>query len=113
MSKPETIMIDDVKYGRVDLNQSQKVDGTVSIVVLQRGWVAVGYLKVDENDKDQRILEKCAVIRNWGTSKGLGEIAFNGPTSKTILDKAPALRFHVLTIVTSMDCAGDKWHSHL
>lgn len=97
MSKPDTITI----------------NGDVKIVVLQRGWVVVGRLSIDPLDKDQRRLENCAVIRVWGTTRGLGEIAFGGPTSKTVLDKAPAMTFHVLTIVTAIDCDGEKWRSHL
>jgi len=112
--KPETMMLDDVKYVRFDTIKDVPVTSKdVSIVVLQRGWVVVGNLETDPIDKDQRVLKNAAVIRVWGTSKGLGELAFGGPTSKTVLDKAPTMRFHVLTIVTSIDCAGEKWQSHL
>lgn len=85
-------------------------NGRVSIVVLQRGWVAVGYLKRNES---QCVLEKTAIIRVWGTTKGLGEIAFAGPTKNTILDKCPDIHFHELTAVLIMDCIKEKWEDVL
>lgn len=85
-------------------------DGKVRIVVLQRGWVAVG--RYYQQGADCR-LEGASIIRNWGTSKGLGEIAENGPTDKTILDKGPTLRFNELTVVVSLDCKESKWAKHV
>lgn len=70
--------------------------GKWRIVVLQRGWVAVGRLFKHGNNC---ILENASVIRRWGTTKGLGEIALNGPTEKTVLDKCSNLRFHELGIM--------------
>jgi hypothetical protein len=79
----------------------------IKIVILQRGWVMVGeFCKVGSDCS----LTNAAVIRYWGTSKGLGEIAENGPIpKKTILDKCPTIRFHELTIVATIDCVGEKW----
>ena len=77
------------------------------IVILQRGWVAVG--KMFQKGSDCR-LEDAAIIRVWGTTKGLSEIAANGPTKNTILDKSPTIRFHELTVVATMDCEEKKWN---
>ncbi|HBA72237.1 MAG TPA: hypothetical protein DCZ63_08635 [Geobacter sp.] len=82
----------------------------VRIVVLQRGFVAVGRFT---QDGEQCRLEDAAIIRRWGTTKGLGQIAADGPTSNTILDKSPALRFHALTVITTIDCEAGKWNAHL
>jgi hypothetical protein len=49
-----------------------------TIMVLMNGWVLVG-LKGDTFLLDAR------VIRRWGTTKGLGELA-NGPLQATVLD---------------------------
>ena len=79
------------------------------IVVLQRGWVVVGkYSK----DGEYGVLENAAVIRRWGTSKGLPEIV-DGPLKDTVLDKSSApIRFHELTSIMMLDC-GDKWAAAL
>jgi hypothetical protein len=111
MSKPNTIRIDEVEYVRAD--SVKKVSGDVKIVILQRGNVVVGRMSVDPTDKDMRVLENAAVIRRWGTTKGLGQIAENGPTSSTTLDKASTIRFHILTTIAIIDCEGSKWDSHL
>ena len=72
-----------------------------TIVILQRGWVVVGeYFKEGVNCR----LENASVIRSWGTSKGLGELALNGPTDKTTLDKCGTVRFHSGAEVCTMDC---------
>jgi hypothetical protein len=53
------------------------------IVVLLRGWVLVG---VVEDEHEQGIVfSSSAVILEWGTTKGIGELA-SGPTSKTRLN---------------------------
>lgn len=78
------------------------------IAVLQRGWVYVGRFS---RSGDECLLTDAACIRVWGTTKGLGEIAANGPTSKTVLDPCPDVRFHVLTAVLLLDCASEKWAS--
>ena len=82
----------------------------IKIVVLQRGWVMVGrYSK----DGDTCTLENAQVIRQWGTTKGLGQLAFDGPQSNTKLDKAGHVEFHVLTIVATMNCNDSKWDREL
>lgn len=78
----------------------------IRIVVLQRGWVAVGKYS---RDGEMAKLENAAIIRNWGTSKGLGQLAENGPTDKTLLDDCPTLHFHILTEVVNMECNSKKW----
>jgi hypothetical protein len=80
--------------------------GPVTIAILQRGWVFVGRLL--------RAGEECSLhdgynIRIWGTDRGLGQIALEGPTPRTILDPCPTVRFHVLTAVALMDCKEERW----
>lgn len=70
------------------------------IVVLNRGWVVVG----DYSEKgDECTLANASVIRVWGTTKGLGELAESGITSSTKLDPCPNVHFHKMTMVARMD----------
>lgn len=83
----------------------------VKIVVLQRGWVAVG--EYSQTATEAR-LENAATIRVWGTTKGLGELALDGPTSSTKLDKAGTITFERLTTVLVIDVKdSDKWLKQL
>lgn len=76
------------------------------IVILQRGWVVVGdYAEV----KGECVLSNASVIRVWGTTRGLGELAENGPLSNTKLDPCPNVRFHPLTVIARMDVNESKW----
>jgi hypothetical protein len=113
MVKPETMMIDAVKYIRADsISESRnEIKGELYIVVLQRGWVAIGNREVASNC-DYRLLN-CAHIRVWGTTRGLGEIAEGGPTTKTILDKCPPIEYHPLMAIMHMRCQGEKWTGKL
>ena len=76
------------------------------IVIAQRGWVFVGDVS---STADEVTIENAATIRRWGTTKGLGEIAANGPTRDTILDDCPTVRMHPLAVVATVDCVADKW----
>ena len=109
MSKPESIRIDEVEYVRKD-SVNNTITGNIKIVILQRGWVMVGYFERNVNDCK---LSKASVIRKWGTTKGLGEIA-KGPTNETILDKCyGVVEFDYLTVVAMISVEESKWASKL
>ncbi len=74
---------------------------TKQIVIAQRGWIFVGDVSRTETDV---VIENAAVVRRWGTKKGLGQLAQDGPTEETRLDPCPAVRIHPLAIVATMDC---------
>ena len=82
----------------------------IKIVILQRGWVFVGkFSKIGSACK----LTDASNIRTWGTTKGLGEIAENGPTSTTKLDKINDVSFHELSVVCLIDCDTKQWKKSL
>ena len=97
----EEMIIDGVKYVK------KETDIPLKIVILQRGWVAVGYYRKEITECQ---LDHAHVIRVWGTTNGLGEIALNGPTTKTILDPCGKMQFHELTVVAMIDCVEGKWN---
>ena len=91
--------------------KKQIKDGGIKIVVLQRGWVAVGRYSQDGNDC---MLTDAAIIRNWGTSTGLPELIKGPVEGKTVLDKASQpIRFHELTVVLTLDCEDSAWKKAL
>ena len=101
---PESVTIDGHTYLRSDLAVDHS-DSPVRIVVLQRGWVVVGYWS--ENGDDVQI-SHARVIRKWGTSKGLGELV-DGPTSNTVLDPAGLVSAHRLGVVLTIAANRDAW----
>ncbi|MDX1941444.1 MAG: hypothetical protein SFU99_12880, partial [Saprospiraceae bacterium] len=68
----------------------------IRIVVLQRGWVVIGRFS---QIGCECFIKNGYVIRRWGTTNGLGELALEGKQSNTVLDKIPVTHFHELTIV--------------
>jgi len=83
----------------------------VRIVVLQRGWVFVGEFS---QNGPQCTLTNGFNVRRWGTpGKGLGLLAQEGPQSETVLDPVPAVRFHELTVVASLECKEEAWKKTL
>lgn len=76
------------------------------IVIAQRGWVFVGRW---QQDGENVTLTDAKVIRVWGTTKGLGELALNGPTAKTVLDPCPPVRLHILGVMASLDTQVTTW----
>ena len=59
-------------------------------------------------------LHNASVIRQWGTTKGLGEIAAAGPTSSTKLDPTNGLvEFDKLTIVARIACNKMAWAKYV
>lgn len=76
------------------------------IVIAQRGWVFVGDVA---RSGEEVSIANAQCIRRWGTTKGLGELAKNGPQRNTVLDDMGTVRMHALAVVASIDCEADKW----
>jgi hypothetical protein len=101
----ETITVN----GKTYYSQAPKEDisGDLKIVVLQRGWVLIGRFK---QDGDKCTLSNAQVIRRWGTTKGLGELALEGKKKDTLLDPCNGLvEFNALTMVLSISAKESLW----
>jgi hypothetical protein len=90
--------------------EPKEFDGGVRIVILQRGWVVVG--RYSRKGQQCRVTNGF-VIRKWGTSDGLPELAIKGPLANTVLDKSPDIEFHQLTEIATIKCEEDKWSAKL
>jgi len=101
MSNAKKITVDGIDYYQKTTPSNWK------IVVLDRGYVVVGNVEFDGN---YVVVTDCSTIRFWGTTRGLGEIAFGGPTEKTKLDAQPTTRVHELQVVQMIDCEVEKWN---
>ena len=82
---------------------------TISIVVLDKGFVSVGVLSNSEDRTGWHCLDNACVVRRWGTTAGLGQLAMEGPQPQTVLDKTPRQSFPEHSIVKVIDCDEDKW----
>ena len=76
------------------------------ILVIKLGWVLVG----DVTSKPGKfVVNNASVIRRWGTTKGLGEIAQNGPTKSTILDPLGVATVEADATLFRIDCNAAVW----
>ena len=77
----------------------------IAIVVVDRGFVYIGQVEVDEA---WCVVTKAKNIRVWGTTKGLGELV-NGPTKDTKLDTVGTLRIPMRAVISIIDVSVDAW----
>ena len=71
------------------------------IVVIAAGHVVIGDVTPE---KDRTIIKNASFIRTWGTTKGLGQIALEGPTTNTILDYAGTITVLNHAVYFHIDC---------
>jgi hypothetical protein len=91
----------------------------IRIVVLPRGWVQVGkfipktetLFMADGTPYKNHYVELSGgyVVRRWGTSTGLGQLAIDGPQSETTLDPLPATQVPLDSVVFSIPCCHPSW----
>jgi hypothetical protein len=74
----------------------------VKIFVLDNAWVLLA--RVAREDSKTVDITDASVIRIWGTSKGLGELAMSGPTAQTKLDKFGVGRIQKNKLLFTIDC---------
>lgn len=76
------------------------------IVLTDRGFVWVGELSKQE---EFVVITNAKNIRYWGTTNGIGELALNGPTSKTKLDMTGTVRVPYKAVLGILNTEKGKW----
>lgn len=95
------MLLDDSQQ-KVEDKKKNSFEAKKQIVIAQRGWVFIGNVEKKESNF---VIKDASVVRVWGTTKGLGEIAKSGPIKdKTILDSCPDVTIHELSIIARIDC---------
>lgn len=78
----------------------------LAIIVLDRGWVFIG--RIEKLPNEVRI-EHAGCIRRWGTSKGIGQLALEGPTSNTLVDEAGTVTVPGHAVICLIEAEVSKW----
>jgi len=96
--------------GETYVKQTQAGDPPpYQIVVADRGWVYAGH--VTTTDKGI-VITNAQCIRRCGTDEkrpGIGYLAANGPTEKTVLEPSGVVRIHTHAIIATLDSDEEKW----
>lgn len=71
------------------------------IVIATSGWVFIGMV---EDHADRIHMTDASVIRVWGTTKGLGQIALEGTTKDTILDFCGEVQLYLPAVIAQIKC---------
>lgn len=79
----------------------------LSIVVADRGHVWVG--EVTERSADWVKISGARVIRRWGTTDGLNQLANDGPRRDTKLDAPADLEVRTGAVIAIIPCEAEKW----
>ena len=108
MNEPLKVRVNDVEYVRAD--SVAPPSGDIKIVVLDRSYVYVGYVKIEE---DFVVISNAMNVRIWGTKKGLGELASSGPLANTLLDKYGTVKAPLRALISLIDVEQGKWSSIL
>ena len=101
----EITINDEVYINKSDLKQEYK-PSPIQIVVLNRGWIVVG--NVSEKG-GKTYIQNPSIIRNWGTKKGLGELAMSGKLPNTVLDECLDITVDTANVIFIMNCDQSKW----
>ena len=82
---------------------------SLKLVVLPRGWVMVGECE----EKDNKLhLKNASVVRYWGTTEGLPQLANEGPLSGTKLDGKCEMSFPMSSVIAEMKCNEEAWSKY-
>ena len=86
-------------------SKTEPITGDVQLVVLDRGFVYVGRVKIEG---DFCIIRQAQNIRVWGTTNGLGELV-SGPTKSTKVDLVGTVRAPLRAVISLIDTKEGAW----
>lgn len=79
------------------------------LCVLHRGWIMVGNV----SEKSGKVtLKNASVVRKWGTTDGLPELANKGPQSNTKLDGKCEMEFPIGAVIAKLKCNSKAWKNY-
>jgi len=76
------------------------------IAVLEHGFVYYGDV---ERDGDEIVIRGACTVRRWGTTRGLGQLANEGPQPTTTLDPAGEVRAPRTSLIHLIACSEAAW----
>ena len=79
---------------------------TKTIAILDRGWVFVGDVS---REGDTINIKNASCVRYWGTTKGIGQLALEGPLKDTKLDLAGTVEVPIGSVVALIACDEKAW----
>jgi len=82
---------------------------SLQIVILPRGWVMVGDCT---ECTDKLVMKNASVIRRWGATGGLPQLANEGPQSGTKLDGKCEMEFPISSVIAQLKCNGKVWKGY-
>lgn len=85
---------------------NESTDHGLQIIILDRGYVYVGNVSIDDN---WVLITTARNVRRWGTTKGLGELAANGPLKDSIIDPVGTVRAPRRALIGLIECEASKW----
>ena len=110
----DNLTIKEAKELAMMFNKKAKTTTTedmgIQIAILQRGWIFIGFVF---KTGSYFTIKNANCIRSWGTTKGLGELAFFGPLAGTKLEPSPEIKCHELTVVALMKVDESKWQGKI
>ncbi|WP_181242663.1 DUF6948 domain-containing protein [Caulobacter vibrioides] len=78
----------------------------LSLVVADRGFVWVGETVTTQ---DWVEIKNARCVRRWGTTKGLNQLAVEGPLSGTQLDAPADIKVNRKALIAIIPCEAEKW----
>jgi hypothetical protein len=96
------ITCDGQAFNLVPINSS-----SLKIVVLDKGFIYVG--NFTDNGDTIRI-DNARCCRVWGTTRGLSQLANDGPNSGTKLDDPTTIVAAKHSWIHNLDCVESKWN---
>ena len=78
----------------------------LKIAVLERGFVYVGNASVADGFVT---IEGAGLVRRWGTKRGLGQLAAEGPQPNSVIDPAGRVVAPITSLVCLIDCNDSVW----
>ncbi len=84
-----------------EINGEFKEIDMKKIIICINGWIVIGETTTTEKTI---VVDNAFVIRRWGTTKGIGEIALSGITKSTVLDPLPRAEIERAAVIMVLDC---------
>lgn len=91
------------------MQQSEQTAGEahgLALVVADKGFVWVGQTVTTPEFVE---IKGARCVRRWGTSKGLNQLATEGPLSGTQLDAPADLKVSRKALIAIIPCEAEKW----